>query len=259
MPLEPSQFNQSIDLNCDLGEYESVQDGDSDAHIMPFISSCNIACAAHAGNTAVIDQTITCALKHQVNIGAHPSYPDRAHFGRHVMKISEADLKSSLKQQILLVQTAAKKQHANLKHVKPHGALYNQAANDFNLAILIAETILEIDSDLKLYGLAHSHVETAAEKVGLSFVAEGFADRAYTAGRTLVPRDQEGACIANPKKQIEQVLSLLSDGCIKTLTGEVVSLKVDTLSLHGDHPHAVQTAKYLSQTINEAGFQIKAP
>lgn len=250
---------RSIDLNCDLGEYEALSEGMSDKQIMPYISSCNIACGGHAGNQAVIDQTIDYAMQNQVSMGAHPSYPDRVNFGRQVMVLSQADLKASLKQQILTIKAAVEAKSAQLQHVKLHGALYNQVAIDLPLAVVVAELVAEIDPNLHFFGLAHSKAEVAAEQVGLRFVAEGFADRAYTDEKTLVARSQLGACIESPDEQLHQVLTLLKHNEVKTINGKRIHLEVDTLCLHGDHRHAIETARKLNLGIRKAGFLIKNP
>lgn len=259
MPQIITQTDNQIDLNCDLGEYEGLNEGVSDSRIMPFISSCNIACGAHAGNEAVIQQTIQCAIKHQVSMGAHPSYPDRERFGRQVMAISHQDLEKTLKQQIIFVKTAIEVNGVSMQHVKLHGALYNQAAIDESLAQLIVQVVASIDENLFVYGLAHSKMACAAKERGLKFIAEGFADRAYTNEKTLVPRNQPGACIESFDAQLQQVLRLLNEGQVMSASGQVIPLKVGTICLHGDHDHAIQTAQILSQGIKKAGFKIKSP
>ncbi len=248
-----------IDLNCDLGEYDDIAQCSNDDAIMPFISSCNIACAAHAGNQRVIDHTIKSALENQVSIGAHPSYPDRVNFGRHVMHIPKSELRPMLTDQIALLSSSAHTQGTELAHVKPHGALYNQAAVDFDLALLLAEVIAENGQKLMFYGLAHSAMAEAAAQVGLKFVAEGFADRGYTATKRLQPRGLQAAIIDDEKLMLQRVLGLLRTGKIQTVSGEVIELMIDTLCLHGDHQHSLSSAKTLYQGLLAAGFSIKAP
>ncbi len=250
---------KSIDLNCDLGEYEQVFAANTDAQIMPFISSCNIACGGHAGNLIVIEHTVSVAQKNRVNIGAHPSYPDRENFGRKVMNLSGANLQQTLQQQILKVKNVTELAGSSLSHVKPHGALYNQAAGDEQLAFLIAEVVATIDSDLLLYGLADSAMAVAAEKVGLDFVAEGFADRTYGEDKALVPRNQTGALITQPQQQFEQAIEMLANHQVRAVTGQMIKVDIDTLCLHGDHPTAIQTAEYLHQKLSESGYTIKPP
>ena len=252
-------FQQSIDLNSDLGEYEDLSQGRKDTAIMGFISSCNIACGVHAGNQQVIDFTINSAIANEVKIGAHPSYPDRANFGRRVMHLPDKQLQRVVRDQIATINTSAQAHGSHLSHVKPHGALYNQAAIDLDLALLLAESIAEFEQNLMFYGLAHSAMAEAAKQVGVPFVAEGFADRAYTATRTLQPRGLSGAIIDDVEVMLNRVLGLLKTGQIEAVSGESVAVLIDTLCLHGDHDNAVRTAQYLSQGLLQAGFLIQAP
>ncbi|MCB1582301.1 MAG: 5-oxoprolinase subunit PxpA [Marinicella sp.] len=254
-----SEKNHCIDLNCDLGEYEFPEQGDNDAAIMPFISSCNIACGGHAGNTEVMAQTIRLAKAHQVAIGAHPSYPDRENFGRRPMDIPHRELKASIRDQILLLVDRANQQQISLNHVKPHGALYNQAAEDLPLATLLVETVAEIDNKLMFFGLAHSAMATAAEQVGVRFVAEAFADRAYTAHRTLVPRSQVGAVINDPDTMLSQILHMVRGQPIQAISGEWLEIQAQTICLHGDHPGSAITAKYLNDGLLAQDIRIQPP
>jgi len=252
-------MNLSVDLNCDLAEYEELTQGAKDAAIMPFISSCNIACGAHAGNQQVIDHTVALAVSNQVNIGAHPSYPDRTHFGRKMMYLPAKELKPMLQEQITVVQASAQFEGTELSHVKPHGALYNQAAVDLDLAILMAEVVAEIDRDLMLYGLAHSTMARAATEVGVQFVAEGFVDRAYTVSKTLQPRGEIGAVINDVNVMLHRVMGLIQSKQLEAVSGEIIEVNVDTLCLHGDHEGSLKTAKTIHQGLLNTGIEIKAP
>jgi UPF0271 protein len=254
-----SRLHNSIDLNCDLGEYELLSAAMKDAAIMPFISSCNIACGAHAGNQKVIEHTIALAIKNQVSMGAHPSYPDKANFGRKKMVISEQVLRASISHQISKVKTAVEAHGERLIHVKPHGALYNQAAIDLQLATLLCETVAAIDDQLMFYGLAHSCMAEAADQVGLHFVAEAFADRAYTANKTLVPRDQIGAVITDTEVMSSRVINMVKKQRVQVIDGEWIELKTETICLHGDHENSLQTAQALHSILCHSGVQIQAP
>ncbi len=249
----------TIDLNCDLGEYDHLHEGDNDAAIMPFISSCNVACGEHAGNRDVIEQTVRWAIANQVSIGAHPSYPDKQHFGRRVMNMPAAALRGIFLQQINTVCEAVRKQQARLSHVKPHGALYNQAARDKTLSLLLMEAVADYDADLLFYGLAHSATAWAAEQVGVKFVAEGFADRGYTDDRMLQARNQPGALITNAKDMLQRAINMLKKGQIVSVTGNPIGLNVTSLCLHGDHDDSLQTAITLNQGLLKEGIEIKAP
>lgn len=252
-------MHYTIDLNCDLGEYEAKSDDANDAGIMPFISSCNIACGAHAGNQQVIERTIELAIKNQVSMGAHPSYPDKANFGRKKIDISAQDLRQSIRNQILAVKTAVETHGKPLAHIKPHGALYNQAAVDFELAVLLCEVVAEIDQQLLFFGLAHSLMAEAAATVGLSFVAEAFADRAYALDKTLVPRNQSGAVITDNKVMADRVLNLVRKQAVQSIDGNWIDLKAATICLHGDHQNSIHTAQFLNSILFESGTAIKSP
>ncbi len=250
---------RTIDLNCDLGEYDLLEDGGQDAAIMPFISSCNVACGQHAGNAAVIAHTVKLAMANQVNVGAHPSYPDRANFGRTVMGMSEVDLQNTFLEQITVVHEAVNRQNGCLTHVKPHGALYNQAARDKDLSLMLIETAKRFDTNLMFYGLAHSATALAAEQLGVKFVAEGFADRGYTMDKTLQPRTEPGALITNPIDMLQRVLTMMRTGQIEAVNGESIQLCIESLCIHGDHNNAVQTAQVLNQGLLDAGFRLRPP
>ncbi len=249
----------SIDLNCDLGEYELLSDAANDAAIMPYLSSCNVACGGHAGNRQVIEHTVALARAAGVHVGAHPSYPDRVHFGRRPMTLPEHELRASIREQLRLVKTVVEAQGERLWHVKPHGVLYNQAAADYDLALLLAEEVAAVDAELLFFGLAQSQLAEAAAAVGLRFVAEGFADRAYTAAGHLVPRSEPGAVIADVSLMTQRVVDWLHHGTIETATGSTVKLAIETLCLHGDHADSLVTAKSLYAAIQQVGVSIQAP
>lgn len=251
--------HMAIDLNCDLGEYDDPADDVNDAAIMPHISSCNIAGGAHAGNQVVIEHTVQLAIRHRVSMGAHPGYPDRSGFGRRVMELPEAALQDSLLEQIQRVDVAVRQSGQQLRHVKLHGALYNQAAADVNLAVKLVGWIRSVSPDLLVFGLAHSAMQTACEQTGMRFVAEGFADRAYQTNRQLLPRSQPGAVLEDPQLVVAQATSLICDHSVTAINGVRTALKIDTLCVHGDHPQAVQQAQKLSQALRDQGVVIRPP
>ncbi len=249
----------SIDLNCDLGEYEQLSEAENDAAIMPYLSSCNVACGGHAGNRQVIEHTVALARAAGVHVGAHPSYPDRPHFGRRSMSLPDHELRASIQDQLCLVKTIVEAAGERLCHVKPHGALYNQAAVDSRLALLLAEEVAAIDPGLLLYGLAQSQLAQAAATVGLTFVAEGFVDRAYTDSGHLVPRSEPGAVISDVELMTKRVVDWLQHGQVETATGRRVKLAIETLCLHGDHADSLTTAKSLHAALQQAGITLLAP
>jgi len=187
---------------------------DTDALIMPFISSVNIACGYHAGDEATIQHTIALALKHNVAIGAHPSYPDKENFGRKEMEMNTNEVFNMVSTQIQLVKSIAEKMGTKMHHVKPHGALYNSAAVKPELASAIVTAIKSIDENLILYGLPYSELEKAALKDGVKFAAEVFSDRTYTDEGRLTPRTDPSAMIIDANDSIHQVLQMIKDGTV---------------------------------------------
>ena len=223
-----------IDLNCDLGEGIG-----NDAAIMPFITSTNIACGLHAGDSSIMRRTIQLAKTHSLNIGAHPSWDDRENFGRREMNIPPAEAESIVFDQIQSLIEIAKSENVLLSHIKPHGALYNQAAKDINLANAIVHAIKrfgrgEVPSPA-LMGLAGSKLCEVGESAGLKVIREGFPDRTYHSDGTLMPRGQKGAVIEDPQEVAANAVQLVKTG------------RVDTLCLHGDHPQAVENARQVRQ------------
>lgn len=241
-----------IDLNCDMGEGY-----DSDALIMPFISSANIACGYHAGDEQTMIRTISLARKHGVAIGAHPSYPDKENFGRNVMVMSDDAIYNIVTEQLKILNDIVADMGMNLHHVKPHGALYNVAAKEIDIALAIANAIADVDARMILYGLANSAFVIAAEKTGLQFCGEAFADRTYTDDGLLTPRSEPHALIDNDAAAIAQVLELLENGSVTSWSGKKVSLQADTICIHGDGPHAVDFAQKIHDTLKAKGISIK--
>ena len=240
-----------IDLNTDLGE----GCGD-DAGLMSVISSCNVACGGHAGDTASMREAVRLAHAHGVRIGAHPSYPDREGFGRRAMPIEGGNLKAALRQQIASLAAIAAEEGTALTHVKPHGALYNQAAIDAPLARLVSEIVAEGLPGAALVGPPGSELEAAAAETGLSFLAEGFADRAYTAEGRLVPRSEPGAVLECDEDRLAQALQIAREGEVTAHNGLTINLPARTICLHGDSPGALASAHAIRAALEAAGFEI---
>ncbi len=241
-----------IDLNADLGE----GCGD-DLAIIPLLSSANISCGAHAGSEADILLALASCKQHQVSVGAHPSYPDRANFGRQTMSMSATDLVASLQQQLHYFQQLADKSGVAMAYVKPHGALYNQAAVDSNLASLIAAVVQNHRDNLALLTLPDCALFHAAKAAGLPVFQEAFADRAYLATGQLVPRSQPGAVLSH-QSALQQSLSLVHTGTIQSIDQQQIQLSADSLCLHGDSPEALQLARELSSQLQQAGISIRS-
>lgn len=246
----------AVDLNCDMGEGM-----DTDAAIFPFISSANIACGAHAGDADTMRRTVELALRHGVSIGAHPSYPDKANFGRIDIlgkPLRPEDLPVLLYEQLHRLQSICREFGVRLRHVKPHGALYNRAAADRAVAALVTRAILNFDPSLLLYGLSGSELRKQAVRDGLGFVSEVFADRGYRADGSLVPRSEPGALIESPDVAEAQVLKMVGEGLVETAAGNVAIL-AETVCLHGDGAHAVEFAELIHGALTRLGARVAAP
>jgi 5-oxoprolinase (ATP-hydrolysing) subunit A len=235
-----------IDLNCDMGEGCG-----NDAELMKYVSSANIACGYHAGNASVMRQTVELAINKGIKIGSHPSYLDLANFGRSEMNISPQEVFD-----IVLYQTSALKGICDafgtkIHHVKPHGALYNQAAKDEKLAEAIANAVKKIDAGLILYGLSGSYLISEAEKIGLRTKSEVFSDRTYQSDGSLTPRNLPNALIKNTGDAIEQVLQMIDMHTVTATNGEIIKLKAETICIHGDGENAVEFAKAIYKKLNE--------
>jgi 5-oxoprolinase (ATP-hydrolysing) subunit A len=242
-----------IDLNCDLGELA----GEVDSALMPYITSANIACGVHAGDSATMSRTIALAKQHEVAVGAHPGYDDRANFGRREMQLDPDALANLLLYQLGAIRTLCEAQGVALTHVKPHGALYNQATRDAAMAATIARTIRRFDPHLALFGLAGSVMLTAGRTAGLRVAAEAFADRAYEADGSLRPRNLPGAVHTDPQIATRQALQIVYEGYIIAHDGSRVAVQADTLCVHGDNPNAQAVLAAVRAALEEAGAQVQ--
>lgn len=241
-----------IDINCDVAEGIG-----NEAELMPWISSANIACGYHAGNEDLMRQTVELCLKHNAAIGAHPSYPDWENFGRTNMSFPGEQIQQIILKQLTILKKIVDEQGARLHHVKPHGALYNMAAKDPDLAHHIALAIKSFDSSLILYGLSGSAMIREAKMLQLKTANEVFADRTYQPDGSLTPRSQHKALIESENKAIEQVIRFVKEGTVKTMSGEVIALQADTICLHGDGAHAVEFAKLIHARLVEEKIDIQ--
>ncbi|CAN5742156.1 5-oxoprolinase subunit PpxA [soil metagenome] len=227
-----------------------------DAELMDYVSSVNIACGFHAGDASVIRKTIETAIVKNVAVGAHPSFPDLQGFGRREMKMPATEVFDIVLYQIAALKGMCEAFGGKLRHVKPHGALYNQAARDKNLAEAIAKAVKAIDENLVFYGLANSFLVSEAERIGLKTASEVFADRTYQADGTLTTRSQSNALIESVKKSCEQVLEMITARTVTAVTGERVTLRADTVCIHGDGAHALEFAREVKRSLEENGILI---
>jgi UPF0271 protein len=242
-----------IDLNCDMGEGTG-----NDEAIMPFVSSANIACGYHAGNASTMNATVELAIKNGVAIGAHPSYHDIEGFGRREMVLSEKEIYEIVVYQVSALAGFVGIKGHKLHHVKPHGALYNMSANDPDIALAIVAAVKDLDPDLILYGLSGSALIKAGKIAGLRTCSEAFADRTYQNDGSLTSRTQPGAIITDFSKSFEQVLTMIGEQCVRTVSGDMISIEADTICIHGDHKDAAVFTKEMNKSLTAAGYLIKA-
>lgn len=247
-----------IDLNCDLGESYGAFTVGNDAAVMPNITSANIACGFHAGDPTTMEKTIRLAKKFHVAVGAHPGFPDILGFGRREMKLTYEEAENHVIYQVSALQGFAKVAGLNLQHVKPHGALYNMAAKNEELAKAIVEGVKALDRNLIIFAQPKSALAKTANKTKLRVAHEFFADRAYNSDGSLVSRDKPNAIIHDPKRAVERTITAISDGYIQTLNGKAAELgSVQTICVHGDNPAAVKFAAALRRGLTKAGIDVK--
>lgn len=243
-----------IDLNADLGE-----GSDGDADLMRIVTSCNIACGGHAGDDESMIEALARAKSSGISAGAHPSFPDRENFGRSPSNLSGDALIETLSYQVMTLQRHADERGVKLTHLKPHGALYNQAAKDSALAECVVRVLLTCLPHARLYGPPASCLQAAAARATIPFTAEGFADRAYEADGSLRSRDHEGAVIHDPISQARQALSIAQFARVKTYDGPQIDLPAQTICVHGDTLGACAAAKQIRQILIDNGIKICPP
>jgi UPF0271 protein len=243
----------SIDLNADLGEGDPY-----DEELLQIVSSCNVACGGHAGDAESMARTVRAALKNGVAVGAHPGYPDRDGFGRESGFMAGDALYESLTEQVTELANTAAHLGAKLTHIKPHGALYNDAVRDCGLADVIARVVAEAPGEPAFVGMANTELEAAAKRHGLAFIAEAFVDRAYQPDGTLVSRQEPGAVHEDLNVTTTQAVRLAEQGEATAANGEVVTVRADTLCIHGDTPGAAAAARAVRDVLESHGIEIRA-
>ncbi|MDD7887329.1 5-oxoprolinase subunit PxpA [Flavivirga sp. 57AJ16] len=242
----------AIDINVDVGEGIG-----NEPQLMPFISSCNIACGGHAGDIDTMRSVIRLAKAHRVKMGAHPSFPDKANFGRIHMEMPCAALFKSIKGQVDDLIHVLREEHRNLHHIKPHGALYNLAAVDEKVADVIIEVMKTMVLPIKLYVPFGSVIEKKALSQNIPIIYEAFADRNYNDDLTLVSRKEASATIHNEDDLFAHIFNMISKQKVKTITGNYIEIKAQTFCIHGDHPNAVNLIKNLGIRLKSHGIQIR--
>lgn len=245
-----------IDLNCDLGESFGAYTIGSDAEVIPYISSANVACGFHASDPIVMQETVERCVAAGVAVGAHPGFLDLMGFGRRQMKISPAEAKAYVMYQVGALNAFCVANGIKMQHVKPHGALYNMAGKDYDLAKGICEGIKEVDDSLIMYVLSGSQMQKAAVDCGLNVAREVFADRGYMPDGSLVPRGMEGAMITDDLVAISRVIRMIKEHKVTAIDGTDIEIIPDTVCVHGDGEKAILFVKELTKAFKEEGIEM---
>ncbi len=246
-----------IDLNCDLGESFGAYSLGLDAEVIPYISSANVACGFHAGDPEVMAKTVSHAAAAGVAVGAHPGFPDLLGFGRRNMDVSPKEAKAYVLYQLGALQAFCVASDVKLSHVKPHGALYNMAGKNYDLARAICEAIAAVDPSLILLALSGSQMLVAASDLGLRAAREVFADRAYEEDGSLVARSKPGAMIEDEEVAIARVVRMIKEGKVTAITGKDISLSADSVCVHGDGPKALDFVRRIRGALAAAGIAVE--
>jgi UPF0271 protein len=245
-----------VDINCDMGESFGAYEIGADDAVLPYITSANIACGFHGGDPAVMRKTVAAASKLGVAIGAHPSLPDLVGFGRRAMQVTPQEVYDLMIYQIGALLGFTRAAGVALRHVKPHGALYNMAAAQPPLADAIARAVRDVDSELILFGLAGNYMLTAAERAGIRAASEVFADRNYLKDGALVPRSRPDAMVQDVDEAVRRAIRMVRDGVVADVEGNDMPIRADTICVHGDGPHAPAIARALREGFTTSGIQV---
>ena len=249
---------RTVDLNADLGESYGNYTIESDEHIIPLITSANVACGFHAGDPVVLLNTLQRIKKSgTTGLGAHPGYPDRQGFGRRYMDLTSEEVRAFMLYQLAAIDGMAQTVDLKLNHVKPHGALYNQTFKEYKLAQTIAAAVKEYNPHLKLMGLANQNLIKAGEEIGLEVINEVFADRAYEADGTLVSRRKEGAMLTDTNLAVQRVIRMVTEGKVESIDGKDIAIQADSICVHGDGEKALEFVRQIIEGLEKQGIQIK--
>lgn len=250
-------FMFMIDLNSDLGEGFGDYTLGMDNEVLKYVSSANIACGWHAGDPIIMNATVKMAKKMKVSVGAHPGYNDLMGFGRRNMSLSFNELKMYVKYQLGALMAISEVYGVKIQHLKPHGAMYNAAATNYEYARAISEAIYEVDKNIILLGLANSEMINAGKTVGIKTANEVFADREYMDNGTLVPRKIEGSVITDADLVIKRAVKMIKNGTVESINGKIISIKADSICVHGDNPNAVDFVKKIKESFESEHIKIK--
>ncbi|WP_431804054.1 LamB/YcsF family protein [Halobacillus andaensis] len=245
-----------VDINCDMGESFGTYVMGRDEEILDYVTSANIACGFHAGDPATMRKTVKLALEKNVGIGAHPGLQDLAGFGRRVMNISPKEAYELVVYQIGALNAFVSAEGGDLQHVKPHGALFNMAAKDANLAEAIAEAVYDVNPELVLFGLSGSELVKAGKAAGLKTANEVFSDRTYQSDGSLTARTEANALITDANEAIQQVVRMIKESKVTSVQGDEIKIQADTICIHGDGAHALDFAQNISSTLKDSEIDI---
>ncbi len=249
-------MHPTIDLNADLGEGFGHSRSSEDEALLDLVSSANIACGFHAGDATTMRDTVRAAASRGVAIGAHPSYPDIPGFGRRELGLSPREIRFHVSYQLRAFRDICSAENAKLSYVKAHGALYNRAAKDSSAAVAIVQAICDVDPSLMLLGLAGSEMARAAQRGRLGFAAEAFADRAYKADGSLVPRKEPGAVIHDVQTAVKRAITVVKSSTVTADDGTTLGVVAQSLCVHGDNPDALPMLRELRATLESSGVRI---
>lgn len=247
-----------VDLNCDLGESFGAYQIGNDEEILNFVTSVNVACGFHAGDASVMRKTVKLALEKKVKIGAHPGLQDLIGFGRRNMNISPQEAYDIVIYQIGALHGFLQSEGGSMQHIKPHGALYNMAAKNKELATAIAEAVYKVNPELILFGLSGSELIQAGQEIGLKTASEVFADRTYQLDGSLTSRKEKNAFVENDDAAVAQVIRMVKEGKVLSQQGTDISLKADTICIHGDGPHALTFAQHVKKSLELSDITVES-
>ena len=245
-----------ININCDLGESSKLHSTENDPLLLEIVNSANIACGYHAGNKPTMEQTIEISKKNKVSIGAHPSFNDPENFGRKRLNLPSSEITKLIIDQINILSNVAVKAGAKVTHVKPHGALNNMACENYDLAKVISESIMQVDKELIFLVPTGSQMEKAGKKLGMKIATEIFADRNYEDDGNLVSRSKENAMITDPEIAKKHVIKMVENQALNCYSGKQIPCEIDSICVHGDGKSAVNTAKQIRDGLIKSGVTL---
>ena len=246
-----------ININCDLGESSKLHSTENDPILLNIVNSANIACGYHAGDKATMERTIEISKKNKVSVGAHPSFYDKENFGRKRLNLQKSEIVKLIIKQINILSEIADNKEMKVTHVKPHGALNNMACEDYELAKIIAESIIKVNKDLIFLVPTGSQMEKAGKKLGMRVAVEIFADRNYEDDGNLVSRSKSNAMITDPEIAKKHVIKMVENQAINCYSGKQIRCEIDSICVHGDGKNAVATAKIIKEGLIKSGVTLK--